>query len=342
MNWLSAIGLTAERLDWLGDKVNLLLNPLASMSRLLETLGASVGGSGRSSSGGGGGFLPNAGDILGELSAIIQEFGKANDTLEETPDIVLSAGGAASKATDQFQDLMEALFPENITRRQREMLRIIDQYAGRISDTFQARLRALGVSGQQDLGSLVDTGPLQEAGEVEAAAARVAQAMEDQTKKAQTQTVQIADSFRDMAQDTIGSLQSITDAIKGGDFLSILGSTLDLILQLGSFGVFGGGFQAKVNAPIAGARADGGPVSAGKTYLVGERGPELFTPGRSGGIVSNDNMMAGAPAVQIVPSPYFDVVVDGRIQTAAPGIVQGGANLARSQDARARRRVVRR
>lgn len=35
------------------------------------------------------------------------------------------------------------------------------------------------------------------------------------------------------------------------------------------------------------ARAGGGPVSSGSTYLVGENGPELFTPGSSGGITPN-------------------------------------------------------
>jgi hypothetical protein len=44
-----------------------------------------------------------------------------------------------------------------------------------------------------------------------------------------------------------------------------------------------------------GARAEGGPVSAGKPYLVGEKGPELFVPGSSGGIVPNDQL-AGAGA----------------------------------------------
>jgi TP901 family phage tail tape measure protein len=39
---------------------------------------------------------------------------------------------------------------------------------------------------------------------------------------------------------------------------------------------------------IGGARADGGPVSGGQTYLVGERGPELFSPKRSGNIIPND------------------------------------------------------
>lgn len=41
---------------------------------------------------------------------------------------------------------------------------------------------------------------------------------------------------------------------------------------------------------IAGAREMGGPVSGGKTYLVGEKGPELFTAGASGQITSNDNL----------------------------------------------------
>jgi hypothetical protein len=38
---------------------------------------------------------------------------------------------------------------------------------------------------------------------------------------------------------------------------------------------------------FGGARAEGGPVSAGRAYLVGERGPELFVPGAGGGIVPN-------------------------------------------------------
>jgi TP901 family phage tail tape measure protein len=44
---------------------------------------------------------------------------------------------------------------------------------------------------------------------------------------------------------------------------------------------------------FGGGRAAGGPVSSGQTYMVGERGPELFVPGRSGTIVANDKMGGG-------------------------------------------------
>ena len=55
-----------------------------------------------------------------------------------------------------------------------------------------------------------------------------------------------------------------------------------------------GGYTPELNAMrFRGARAAGGPVEGGSTYLVGERGPELFTPGASGTITPN-NAMGGA------------------------------------------------
>ena len=41
------------------------------------------------------------------------------------------------------------------------------------------------------------------------------------------------------------------------------------------------------NPAFRGARAAGGPVKGGSGYLVGERGPEMFTPGVSGMITPN-------------------------------------------------------
>ncbi|CAB4136005.1 hypothetical protein UFOVP295_20, partial [uncultured Caudovirales phage] len=41
-------------------------------------------------------------------------------------------------------------------------------------------------------------------------------------------------------------------------------------------------------------RASGGPVMAGGSYIVGERGPELFTPNASGNITPNGGFGGGA------------------------------------------------
>jgi hypothetical protein len=78
------------------------------------------------------------------------------------------------------------------------------------------------------------------------------------------------------------------------------------MIKMPSLPSFLGGAQ-KPAQPVAGARAEGGPVSAGKRYLVGEKGPELFTPGASGSITPNGASGSGARAGSIVVSPTFNI-----------------------------------
>lgn len=51
-------------------------------------------------------------------------------------------------------------------------------------------------------------------------------------------------------------------------------------------------------AIFGGGKAAGGPVMGGTSYLVGEQGPELFTPGVSGTITPNHAMGGGVTVVQ--------------------------------------------
>jgi hypothetical protein len=55
-----------------------------------------------------------------------------------------------------------------------------------------------------------------------------------------------------------------------------------MLMAANAAGSIGGG--------VAGARAGGGPVMGGKSYLVGEKGPEIFTPSFSGRIIANDQL----------------------------------------------------
>lgn len=74
---------------------------------------------------------------------------------------------------------------------------------------------------------------------------------------------------------------------------------------------------------VAGARADGGPVGAGQTYLVGERGPELFTPSTAGAVLPNDLLGraagGGAPVVNIRNVNAFDTSVISDFMGSDPG-----------------------
>jgi hypothetical protein len=80
------------------------------------------------------------------------------------------------------------------------------------------------------------------------------------------------------------------------------------------FGTLGGSsnsFLAGIGKAFGGARASGGPVSAGKAYLVGEKGPELMVPGASGSIVPN-HAMGGSISITVNAE---DAGAEGRIRT---------------------------
>jgi tape measure domain-containing protein len=68
-------------------------------------------------------------------------------------------------------------------------------------------------------------------------------------------------------------------------------------------GGFGGGVKFNPNVFSMGSllpgRAMGGPVSAGSSYMVGERGPELFTPKHGGNIVPNNALGGGSTSVVV-------------------------------------------
>lgn len=67
-----------------------------------------------------------------------------------------------------------------------------------------------------------------------------------------------------------------------------IAKTKDAIRWMNELAAMGGVANGeKTTTTVAGARANGGPVSGGSTYLVGERGPELFTASRSGTIIPN-------------------------------------------------------
>ena len=97
----------------------------------------------------------------------------------------------------------------------------------------------------------------------------------------------IADHFLDMAAQ-----MAATSITKG--FLGMFASA------------FGGGFQLgktnKASDFLDGVanpfKADGGPVKAGSSYIVGERGPELFSPGVSGMITPNE-MLGGSTNIVV-------------------------------------------
>jgi uncharacterized protein YoxC len=119
---------------------------------------------------------------------------------------------------------------------------------------------------------------------------------------AANETVDAFTQLRDTIAQDIGN--GLKDLITGAKSLNevlsnILANMANSFLNLGIFGNIGGTF--KPGEGLLGRifpKADGGPVKAGGKYVVGERGPELFSPTRSGMITPN-HALGGTTSVNV-------------------------------------------
>jgi TP901 family phage tail tape measure protein len=102
----------------------------------------------------------------------------------------------------------------------------------------------------------------------------------------------------------VDAIQSAVDGTKtlgqvASDVLrSIANKLLDVAVNMALFGAMSGtGTGGGVLGFLFKKRAMGGSVTGGKPYLVGEKGPELFMPGRSGGIAPTGSFGGGVNVV---------------------------------------------
>jgi TP901 family phage tail tape measure protein len=106
--------------------------------------------------------------------------------------------------------------------------------------------------------------------------------------------------FFGIASDGVGAIDRISGAFKSFDV--VMQNLADSIGKaFRAFLEFVGAQAAApyVNIPkFGGPMAAGGPVSGGSSYLVGERGPEIFTPMSSGNITSN-SALGGSTKITI-------------------------------------------
>jgi len=77
-----------------------------------------------------------------------------------------------------------------------------------------------------------------------------------------------------VVNSAFNAIKNIVNFIKNNPVTQAVGGAID--------NIFGGG------------RANGGPVNAGTSYVVGERGPELFVPNTSGKIIPNGGSGGGS------------------------------------------------
>lgn len=107
---------------------------------------------------------------------------------------------------------------------------------------------------------------------------------EQQGIKSWTDLIVKADQYivklKEVARQAFVVASALAGAKIGGALGSVAGPVGTVIGAVAGAAIGGG-------AAYFGTRASGGGVQANKPYLVGERGPEMFTPSRSGSIAAN-------------------------------------------------------
>lgn len=90
--------------------------------------------------------------------------------------------------------------------------------------------------------------------------------------------------------------------LRGARLKDIMQSLLQDILKIATRKLIterlGNAISIGIENIFAGGKALGGPVSGGSSYLVGEKGPEIFTPAMSGTITPNNEIGGGVTVYQ--------------------------------------------
>lgn len=216
---------------------------------------------------------------------------------EATRAAAAALGKDLKQVSEDLQPILDRLFPDKARWREYERNAEVltgNQKAGKIDQaTADEAMRRLSLEyyglpferDPVDVTTAIDTTALQSQVEKMTGFAWLAK------DRVQTANVAIVKSFKDMADGTLGALQRVTDALKGGGFLDILGSVIGFGLQLGSIGAFGKGVQANLNrsGSIPGF-ANGTNFAPGGLAMVGERGPELVNLRRGSQVIPNHKL----------------------------------------------------
>lgn len=114
--------------------------------------------------------------------------------------------------------------------------------------------------------------------------------------------------FKDLWEDIKETFRAAIDSITGyfGNLLNVVENVINKMRQVATS--VGNTVMAPINFAsnlVTGKRALGGNVSGGSSYLVGENGPEIFSPGTTGFITPN-NARGGSGAT-------FNININGAV-----------------------------
>jgi len=146
-------------------------------------------------------------------------------------------------------------------------------------------------------------------------AAEAAAALEALREPAARAAASIEDAFGRAGDGLVRSLAraAVDGEVSLAELARAVLAAVNAASGAGGGGGLGQAIAQAVQTVFAGSRADGGAVTGGGAYLVGERGPEVFRP-----------TVAGV----VEPAGGAGVTVNVRVDGGAPGLLRSEAQIA--------------
>jgi tape measure domain-containing protein len=228
-----------------------------------------------------------------EVKEAREEIEKLNQRLLEIPgELAAEKIIKASEAMGALRDITaqtSAQFQESFAKKMQQYGKTVNDFGGQVGDIVVKSFRGM----EDALVQFVQTGKMNFRSFANSIIA-------DMTRIAIRQMIiaPLMNSFSGWLGNTFGPA-------KGGGFSppppmqsGAYGTGIPYDLPAGSFG-------------ISGKLATGGPAKRGGSYLVGERGPELFTPNSSGTVTPNNQLGGSTSVVVNVDASGSSVEGDG-------------------------------
>ena len=253
-------------------------------------------------------------------------------------------GGGSSSTTNAYQQAIESIYKKiEAERIEAQTIGLSEEASARLKTQMELEAAAREATGTITAKQAEEIAKLSDAYALQIAAQEAAREKQEQLKLAQQEAIDlqrfagqsISGFFSDIISGGENAEKALSNLIKkladaalqaallgDGPLAGLFGGSRSTSSGLGGVigAIFGGlSGSSKVGAPLnLLPRADGGQVKAGTSYMVGERGREVFRPNVNGTIIPNKNLGGGGTSVVINADfrgadPSMKAYIDGKL-----------------------------
>lgn len=247
-----------------------------------------------------------------DVQDIEKEFANATKTLDEFVAKSKEGGGGKKQApiiekgqTESISQQYDEVY-DDIQKKTTKLVLSQSHSFSQIAENWKGNTKSMNASSQH-LWDQLDAAGLQGAQGI-------------QTDLEQFLIDPAKEGFAGLAMAFIKTIEEMVAKAAAAEILQSLFGSAGASGQSGGLGALFSGLMT--SGSVAGAKAGGGPVSSGSTYLVGENGPELFTPSHAGNILANGTAVGGGSNFN--HTYYIDAkgADADRIQRMLPGVME--------------------